>query len=333
VSFDFAACSPKNSVYRCSAGVSPAVDAGVSPASGRTGRRGRTISTLLRGQFLLLALALATSGRAQNTSPVIPAAAPNGSIDSNDPLLQPPPLPSGKVSLMGGRVGKVDKVHQTVTVKPFGNGSHMKIYFDERTHIFRDGVETTMLGIHPGERIYVDTLSDGGHVLAKSIRVVTHAEADARGQILAYDPRHGRLAIQDQISSMAVKFRLAGDTVIRRQDEAGSPADLLTGSLVQVRFAQGDKNRDLVREVDILAAPGSTFTFVGPVTYLDMSRKVLAVQNRSDDNSYELHFDPSTGAYDHLTVGSEVNISARFDGSQYFADRMMVQEKRPQPSK
>ena len=87
-----------------------------------------------------------------------------------DPLLDVPPLPKGKATLVGGRVGKIDPIRNRITVEPFGGGDKMKVFFDERTHIYRDGTETTQANIHKGDRVYVDTLLDGPRVFARNIR-------------------------------------------------------------------------------------------------------------------------------------------------------------------
>jgi hypothetical protein len=250
------------------------------------------------------------------------------SVDSNDPLLQPPPLPRGSPTLIGGTVSKLDKVRESVIVKPFG-GKNMKIYFDERTHIYRNGVETTMLGIHRGDRVYIDTLSDAGHVFAKNIRIDSRGLlADARGQVVQYNAKDGQLEIRDELSSSPVTFRVSQATVIRRKSDPGSLTDLLPGSLVTVRFAPEAPGRGVAREVDIHAAPGSVFLFAGKVTFLNMSRGVLALQNRTDDRSYEIHFEPEAEAYHRLGVGDELTVNATFDGQQYQARSISVSEAR-----
>jgi hypothetical protein len=251
-----------------------------------------------------------------------------GTVDSNDPLLQPPPLPKGNPTLVGGTVSKLDKVRESVTVKPFG-GKNMKIYFDERTHIYRDGVETTMLGIHRGDRVYVDTLSDAGHVFAKNIRIDGRGLlADARGQVVQYNARDGQLEIRDELSSSPVTFRVSQATIIRRKSDPGSLGDLQPGSLVTVRFAPEAPGRGVAREVDIHAVPGSVFLFVGKVTFLDMSRGVFALQNRTDGRSYEIHFEPGAEAYQRLGVGDELTVNASFDGQQYQARNISMSEAR-----
>jgi hypothetical protein len=254
------------------------------------------------------------------------AAAPDAPIEGNEPLLQPPPLPKGKPTLIGGTVGKVDKVRESVTVRPFGGGS-MKIMFDERTHIYRDGVETTILGIHHGDRVYVDTLLDGAHVFAKNIRVETHAvPADARGQVLGYSARDGRLEIRDDLTSRPVSFRVTGNTLVRRQNELGTSGDLLPGSLVEVRFSSESPEHRVAREVNIYAAPGASFVFAGKITYLNTAAGLLALQNRADNKNYEIHFDPAAGVNDDLAVGADVTVNALFNGRQYTVRSVTVSE-------
>lgn len=245
----------------------------------------------------------------------------SGTVDSNDPLLQPPPLPPGKATLVGGRVIKVDRVKQELSLRPFGGG-HYVIHFDERTHIYRDGVETTQAGMRKGDRVYVDTLTDGGHVLAKNIRVQTLAQtADARGQLLGY--RNGRLQLRDQLTAEPISFDLTKETVIWGSG-AGSAADLLPGALVQVRFAPTSPDHWTAQEVVVLAKPGSSFVFAGKVTHIDMRAGTLAVMNRVDSQSYDVSFSPGEREYEQVGVGTEVTLKAVFDGAHYRAQQLSV---------
>lgn len=249
----------------------------------------------------------------------------SGVIDGNDPLLQPPPLPTGQASLIGGIVIKIDRVRERLTVKPFG-GKNMTIYFDDRSHLYRDGVETTMLGIHKGDRVYVDSLTDGGHVLAKNIRVVhTLGEnADARGQLMGY--RNGHIQMRDELSDMPVTFSVDANTVVRSEHGIGSTANLLPGSLIQVRFAPGQQSIGIAREIIIFAAPGSLFTFAGRVTNLDVSRGTMALANDRDNKSYEILFDPADAEYEQVGVGSGVTVTAMFDGAHYMARNLTIDQ-------
>jgi hypothetical protein len=239
-----------------------------------------------------------------------------------DPLLDLPPLPNNKISLIGGRVTGIDRVRNKVTVQAFG-GKKMKMAFDERTHIYRDGVATTQLGIRKGDRVYVDTQLVGSTVFARNIRVENKTSpADAQGQIVRYDASRGTMVVKDSLSSEPVTFRVPPSTVVR--GKASSVAELREGALVKVRFAPDSAKSDVAREITVTARPGETFTFAGRVTYLDMRSGTLAVLNQSDNKTYEIRFDPMRGNLDNLTVGSDVNVSAEFDGRNYSARNLTV---------
>ncbi len=247
-------------------------------------------------------------------------------MDPNDPLFGVPPLPKGKVSLIGGTVQKIDRVRNRVTVKTFGDaGKKMKVTFDERTHIYRDGVETTERGIRPGDRVYVDTMLDGVRLLARNIRVVTSLKpSDAEGQIAAYNPRNGIMTVRDELSNTPVTFRISKDTKVNGGGGQGT-IELVPGSLVTVKFSPGQRNRDMAREITILAMPGNTFNFAGKVRFLDMSKGIIAVENLADNKTYELQFQPGV-VRDDVTVGSDVTVSALFSGKGYRAQSIAVNQ-------
>ena len=139
----------------------------------------------------------------------------SGVTGAPDPLLDTPPLPKGKPTLIGGTATKVDRIRSRVTVEPFGAKNKTPIYIDERSHIYRNGVETTVLGIKKGDRVYFDTMLDGSHIFAKNVRVVSETgAAEVRGQITAYDPRRGTIELQDALSSRPVSFRITNQTKV-----------------------------------------------------------------------------------------------------------------------
>ena len=77
----------------------------------------------------------------------------------------------------------------------------------------------------------------------------------------------------------------------------------------------------------MLAKPGDVYIFAGTVTHLDMRTGTVAVQNRSDEETYEIHFDPaSLRDREQLQVGSEITTHATFDGKQYKADDLQVEK-------
>jgi hypothetical protein len=253
-----------------------------------------------------------------------------GVTGAPDPLLDTPPLPKGKPTLIGGTAVKVDRVRSRVTVEPFGAKKKMPIYIDERSHIYRNGVETTIMGIKKGDRVYFDTMLDGPRIFAKNARVMSETgAAEVRGQITAYDPTRGTIELQDALSSRPVSFRVNNQTQVRGQQGAASTADLAKGALVDVTFAPDKANRGIATEVILLARPGATYTFAGMVTNLNLRDGVISVENQTDGKVYDIELDPrNRNTRDNLRVGSSVSIRAKFDGENYKATSVTVSEAR-----
>ena len=253
--------------------------------------------------------------------------ADNGDDNPYDPLLEPPPLPKGKTTLIGGIATHVDHVRNRLTVQPFGKGQKVKLIVDERSHIYRDGVETTVLGIHQGDRIYVDTMLDGSKVFARNVRVITQATlAEVRGQVVAYYPDKGTVTVQDQLSSKPVSFNVSGNTKYYGAKGDATSSDLRPGSLVDVQFATARQGRDIAREVTVLAKPGDDYIFSGQIIGVDMHNNSFMVENQSDDQQYEIHFNPTLVANARqLKVGSEVTAHTVFDGKQYKANNLRIE--------
>jgi hypothetical protein len=264
------------------------------------------------------------SPQAQQTRPASAGAA--DPTDANDPLFGVPPLPEGPVSLVGGTVQKIDRLRNRVTLRTFGDPSKkMSFAFDERSHIYRDGVETTERGIRQGDRVYVDSMLDGPRLFARNIRVVTNLKpTDAQGQIISYDAGSGRMTMRDDLSSMAVNFRIGNQTLVKGGGGQGA-MELVPGSLVSVRFSPDKRSGDVAREVNILAVPGNTVTFAGKVRYLDLSRGTMAVENVTDNKTYELQFDRGVVRND-VTIGSDVTVAAVFNGKGYKAQTVRRNE-------
>jgi hypothetical protein len=261
-------------------------------------------------------------------------AANNGaSADDNpyDPLLEPPPLPKGKPTLIGGTAIHVDHVRNRLTVQPFGGGAKIKLFVDERSHIYRNGAETTVLGIRKGDRIYVDTMLDGSKVFAKNIRVLTEPNlAEVRGQVIALHPDKGTISVQDQLSSRPVTFAIAGTTKYSSSKGVANSGDVQPGALIDVQFSASKQQGDVAQAIVVLAKPGDNYIFSGVVTGLDMHSNMLVLQNSADDQDYEVHF--SSAALSDaraLKVGSEVTARATFDGKQYKASNVRIESSSP----
>lgn len=274
---------------------------------------------------LLAASAAAQSPEPPAQPPAAPPAAENRGPEALDPLLDVPPLPKGKVTLVGGRVKSVDHIRNRMEVESFGGGK-LKVRFDERTRIFRDGVETTQLGVQRGDRVYVDTMLVEAKVFAKNIRVLTQPQAaDAKGQLLSFDRKRGVITMRDQLSALPVSFVLGADSTIKRGDNDVPAAELEPGALIAVRFARQDRERPVARVITVYAIPGNTFQFAGRVTHLDLRTGLLALENRTDNKIYDLQFDSATvGRTAELRVGAEVTAVARFAGQNYVATDIQV---------
>jgi hypothetical protein len=262
--------------------------------------------------------------QAQPKTDILDSSATSGALvtDGHDPILDPAPVPRTTTTLVGGIITGVDRLRNRLTLHVFG-GNRWTVNFDERTHIFHNGAETTQLALKKGERVYVDTQLDNNRhdIFARNIRVgVAELPADADGQIIAVDTKHNELTLRDTLNSVPVRFAVDPETRISNGQTPAAFKDVKPGTLVHVRFAASSPNRGLAREISIIAVPGSTFTFAGKVTFLDLHRGLIAVQNTTDDKNYEIHFAPSAVANrNELGVGRDVLVRATFEGTRYMA--------------
>ncbi len=244
---------------------------------------------------------------------------------AHDPLLEPPPLPRADLSLIGGIARKVDKVHDRLTVQPFGGGSTYLVYFDDRTRILSAGRETTMLAIHPGDRIYLDTQVVGAHVFARTIQVrPVVASAQASGQVI--EVLGGQVRLEDRLSGADIRFAITDRTKVEERGAPSSPGELRAGSLIDVTFIPG-KQRSEAQSITIKASPGESYVFAGILTHVDLSQGMLALDNQVDGNNYDMYFDPlREQSVSRMTVGTPVSVTASFDGKRYHATSIKVTE-------
>ena len=236
-----------------------------------------------------------------------------------------PPLPGGKVTLLGGTIQKVDHIRDRLTLQVFG-GNRTAVLFDERTRVFRDGKSATLDDLKNGERAYVDTTLDGTQIFARNIRVVAQLPTgQSSGQIVDYRPGSAELIVRDTISPEPVKMRLAGNAVILQGDRIAGPAELKAGTLVTLAFTPGNGEAPIVRQISILALPGAAFIFSGRIEHLDLRRGLLVVVDPRDNKSYEVYFDPTARhlARD-LKQGVDVTVQATFDGRRYQSREIAV---------
>lgn len=267
---------------------------------------------------LLAAMGWAQSQSAPNSQP--PGTRPASAAaerENYDPLLDLPPLPHNEVTLIGGTVVRLDEIMNRMVVQPFGGKQKMNVAFDTRTHFYQDGKAITEREIKQGQRIYLDTMLNGNKVFAKTIWIQTAVESGVgQGQIIDFDDGKQVLTVRDELSSQPLKMRLSSGVVIRKGEQPASKSDLVQGALVALTFGPQRE----VQQVTVLATPGTAFTFSGRVTYVDMSRKMIAIDNRSDRKKYDVSVNAiPQSVLRQVREGSEISLSAVFDGNQYDA--------------
>jgi hypothetical protein len=257
------------------------------------------------------------------TSPAPPQR--NASVErqlpsDQDALFAFPPLPKGTVSLLGGTVAKVDAIRDRAVVRAFG-GRDVTIDFDGRTKVIREQTSVSTREIRAGSRIYADTIVVNGRIFAKTIRIETSlAMGEVRGQVTNYDPTRGVLSIRDALAPEPLRIRITPETAIRAGDRRAEPSQLVVGTLVKIGFRPGSEGADMAQRIDILAQPGSPFTFAGKITFVDVRAGYVAITNEAEAKSYEVAVDRLAPEVKlQLKEGTEVLIRAQFDGQKYHA--------------
>lgn len=247
-----------------------------------------------------------------------------------------PPLPKGKSTVIGGSIRGVDGVRDQFTLDVFG-GKSLKVLFDERTQVYRDGVKSSIHDLRAGDHVSAETVLDGTTVFARSIRMLSVSpEGECQGQVMSYDAA-GRdsadheLTVRDALSRQPVTFRVSAGTAVVRQGEAASsiaeigPAGLTAGSLISVKFQSDNKGHGVASQIAILASPGTAFVFVGNVASLDLHAGLLVVVDPRDDKRYDVFFDSARFPVSRdLHEGADVSVTADFDGARYVASAITI---------
>ncbi len=248
-----------------------------------------------------------------------------------DPVLDVAPLPDKPMSLIGGKVKKVDAVRNRVLIQPFGGGREISVLFDERSRIYRNGAAATVLGIHRGERIYVDTMSLNHKVFARTVRVETATgPMEAHGQVVSFNPENNVVQMRESLTAQLISFSIANRTALHKKNGVASTADLVPGALIDAVFAPGGKG-GIADDLTILAVPGTSYVFVGRITNVDLRRGLLDIDNENDQKNYELSYDAARNPdHDRLRVGAKVAAHANFNGTTYTVDSIAIVEPAPE---
>jgi len=273
-----------------------------------------------------------SSSSATTANPIKPGDAlvdtPEITLASPGPLPELPAANShNKVSLIGGTVQKLDLVKDEFTVQVFGGGK-LNIYFDPRSHIYNNGNEASISSLRVGDRVSIDTMLDGGNIFARTIRLKGPTNGgESQGVVMSYAASSGQLILRDRISPQPLRLRITPQTRVIEAGHSVSVGQLVSGTLVAVKFDPQNNGRDVAKEISILAIPGTTFTFVGEVTGLDLSTGLLVLTSATDGKSYEIYLGPSAvTAKDKLRQAVNVTVLTRFDGTRYVAQNVTVNE-------
>jgi hypothetical protein len=241
-------------------------------------------------------------------------------------------LPHGKSTVIGGTISSVDPVTDQLTLQVFG-GRRMKILFDERTAVYRDGAKTSLRDLHANDRASVETMLDGTAVFARSIHMLSRSpEGECQGQVLSYDSGRSVLTLSESLSRDSIQLHVLAGTAIVREGQTASASgqaglsDLVKGTLISAKFEPDNKGQGVASRIAILAIPGETLSFNGNVSFLDMRANQFVVANANNDQSYKISFDPAAFPETrNLREGTSVKVTAEFDGSHYVARAITIQ--------
>lgn len=274
--------------------------------------------------IILSSLALAQGAAAQSklTSEATTHASTTGSTNATDI----PPMPRGKSTVFGGEIRELDPVRDQLMLKAFG-ARPMKILFDERTQVYRDGQKVSLRELKPEEHASVQTTLDGSKLFALSIHMLSNPnQGEYEGRVVNFNAATGELSVASGRSRETIRVLVQGNTSLVRMGQAASVAegasssDLATGTLVSVKFSSAGKDIPVANHVAILAVPGSQFVFSGSLTSLDVHAGMLVVVDPRDEKSYQVSFNTASfPEAQNLHVGDNVRIVTQYNGLQYVA--------------
>lgn len=266
------------------------------------------------------------------SSPLTPSHEGAPVTDTPDIVVDPasllpdlPPVPKAKASLIGGTIGRMDRVRDQLTLQLFGGGK-MTVAFDPRTHIYSDSAEASTSDLRRGDRVYVETILDGSTVFARTIKLKRSTVAgESQGIITSYRADRGELVLHDALSPQPVKIRIDSQTRVVQGDRTESASKLAAGTLVAIKFGPRRDGGEVAREISVLAVPGTSFTFVGQVTAIDLRLGLLVLNSTIDHKTYEIAVDPTVvGVDENVRPSAEVTVVTRFEGNRYMARSIKV---------
>lgn len=267
-----------------------------------------------------VSLAAQNSGQNADIQPAVTAQ--TGVVDRS----ALPAPPKGRSTVEGGTIRSVDPVRDQLILSVYGT-KPIKILYDERTQVYRDGVKAPLSDLRAHDHASVETVLDGTKIFAMSIHMLSQApQGECQGQVRSYDAGTGLLTVTAALSGQPISLHVSAGTsfVGVGQFTVSSPSaglqDLVKGTLVSVTFDSSNNGRGIARQISILATPGSSFVFTGNVVSLDLAANRLVLLDPKNDQSYSIVFDRGRFPMSRdLHVGTRVTVTTNFDGSHYVA--------------
>jgi Domain of unknown function (DUF5666) len=298
----------------------------------------RFLAVTLLGSVALAQSASSSGSKAVQDQSVPPAALESERTSTATPGL--PALPRGKSTVIGGTIRGVDTVRDQFTLDVVG-GRPMKVLFDQRTHVYRDGITSNSRDLRAGNRVSVETVLDGTTVFARSIHLLSVLpQGECQGQVMNYDPASREVTVRDSLSREPIRLRVAAGTMVVRQGQAVSASglgsgdikgsdinasDLAAGTLISVKFQSDESGHGVASQIAILATPGAAFVFAGNVVSLDMHSGLLVLVDPRDDKRYEVFFEAARLPMSReVHEGADVTLTADFDGARYVARAITI---------
>jgi len=251
-----------------------------------------------------------------NTEPSAQTDKPKGDFEL-------PPLPAGKVSVVGGAVQHLDSVHDVLVIRVFG-GRDMKIAFDTRTSVVQNNRPIRISTLQPGTLVSIDTTPNGSALFAKTIRVNSGtAGLELRGQVVSYDASRSTVTVRDDLSLSTAKVTVSPQTKI--SSSGATRSALREGELVHVKLSTSGQRDLMAQSIEILAEPGRTYTLQGILTAVDLRSRTASISTAGDAGTYEVGLDRlDQASARNLREGTAVRVDAQFDGKRYNARSLQV---------
>jgi len=242
-----------------------------------------------------------------------------------------PAVPKGRSTILGGEIRNVDPVRDQLTLRVFGQHP-VKVLFDERTQVYRDGKRISLLNLGPAGHASVQTVLDGTNVYALSIHMLSHLpQGEYQGHVLSFDSGTRELTLNGTLSRQPFKVLVPVSTPVVRQGQEqftaqqSGESDLVKGALLSVEFESGKPGQGVASQIAVLATPGSAFIFTGNISTLDMHAGSFIMNDPKDDRDYQVFFDPSAlPASTTLREGDHIRVIAKFDSGRYVASSLTV---------